>query len=150
MSPLPWLFWKNQPISFGILISTLHPCVVCHSRKESVDSKPPSQKKKASDHLKKEGCGIWELICLLMNYFAVVFGGSVTSVISFVLHEILTDYIQMSLKFLWTSSEFKLGRFLIRWNIITYSYHSKISRGREFVGEKLIFGVWFLQEGLVV
>lgn len=57
-------FWKNRAISFGVLISALHPCVVCHSRKESVDSKPPSQKKKASDHLKKEGCGIWEFICL--------------------------------------------------------------------------------------
>lgn len=71
-------FGKTNQFPFGILISALHPCVVCHSRKESVDSKPPSQKKKASDHLKKDGSGNWEWICLLINNFSVVFGGSVT------------------------------------------------------------------------
>ena len=55
---------KKQPlIWFDIfLYSALNPCVVCHSRKESSDSKPPSLKK-TSDHVKKDRSGIWELFC---------------------------------------------------------------------------------------
>ena len=55
---------KKQPlIWFDIFFSSaLNPCVVCHSRKESSDSKPPSLKK-TSDHVKKDRSGIWELFC---------------------------------------------------------------------------------------
>lgn len=57
-------FWGGREISFGRFFSALNPCVVCHNRKESSDSKPPSQKK-TSDHLKKERSAIWELFCLV-------------------------------------------------------------------------------------
>lgn len=52
---------KKQPLIW-FFSSALNPCVVCHSRKESSDSKPPSLKK-TSDHVKKDRSGIWELFC---------------------------------------------------------------------------------------
>ncbi|XP_053183084.1 transcription elongation factor A protein 3 isoform X5 [Scomber japonicus] len=47
------IFWKRSEILFGHFFSALNPCVVFHNRKESSDSKPPSQKK-MSDHVKKD------------------------------------------------------------------------------------------------
>lgn len=48
---------------WSFFFSALNPCVVCYSRKECSDSKPPSQKK-TSDHVKKDRSGIWEIFCL--------------------------------------------------------------------------------------
>ncbi|XP_062278337.1 transcription elongation factor A protein 3 isoform X2 [Scomber scombrus] len=47
------IFWKRSEITFGHFFSALNPCVVFHNRKESSDSKPPSQKK-TSDNVKKD------------------------------------------------------------------------------------------------
>ena len=58
------IFWKRSEILFGHFFSALNPCVVFHNRKESSDSKPPSQKK-MSDHVKKDRSGIRELFSLL-------------------------------------------------------------------------------------
>lgn len=50
--------------------SALNPCVVCHSRKESSDSKPSSQKKtsdREEKSVKKDRFRIWKLFDPLLN-----------------------------------------------------------------------------------
>lgn len=47
-----------------LFLSALHRRVFGHRRKESLDSKPSSQKKKISDHGKKERFCIWKRYCL--------------------------------------------------------------------------------------
>lgn len=63
-SPTLSLWKKMNDATQHFFLSALHPCVVCHRRKESLDSKPSSQKKKISDHVKKERFCVWKRYCL--------------------------------------------------------------------------------------